>query len=152
MTEETQPDSNTMAPHRVEAFTEVHSSIKGLHNDISNALNLSVIKRNFDEHASNLRQKEEKLLETVKKLELTKETLVEEVHHREAEELNLDKQIRELRVQRDEITSRLTGFEHDKQGIQAEKVKLDSLLTRMRGVLSEMRGKVGEFENILKAE
>jgi chromosome segregation ATPase len=145
-------EKNLMAPHRIEAFNEVHSNIKCLNEGISTALDLSSIKKHFDDHSELLNQKQEKLLETVKKLELTKETLSEEVNYRETEELRLNQIISELRAQKSEIETRLSGHEHDVQNLQSEKEKLDSLLARMKGVLSEMHTKVKEFQQIVKAE
>jgi len=153
MDEETLPDMNTVvAPHRLNEFNEVHSSIKNLHEDISSALDLSEIQTNFDHHSNLLKQKEDKLRETVRKLELTKETLLEEVHVRESDEKKLNQMILDLRAQKTEIESRLSGYEQDVQSIQSEKEKLDSLLSRMKGVLTEMREKVAEFQKVVKAE
>jgi len=153
MNEETQPETkDVIAPHRVTAFNEVSSNIRNLHEDISSALDLSAIKTHFVQHVDMLKQKEDKLRDTVRKLELTKETLSEEVHFRESEEKRISKIIDELREQKNGIEVRLSGHEYEVKNIKSEKEKLDALVGRMKNVLSEMREKIREFSNIVKAE
>ena len=153
MDEETQPvTKHVIASHRVDAFNEVSSNIRNLHEDISSALDLSAVKTHFVQHVDMLKQKEDKLRDTVRKLELTKETLIEEVHFREAEEGRISRIIDELREQKSNIEVKLSGYEHDVKNIRAEKEKLDALVARMKNVLAEMREKVKEFSNIVKAE
>jgi len=144
--------NKVLAPHRVEAFKEVHSSIECLHKDLSEALDLTSIQNQFDQHVFNLKQKEDQLRSTIKKLELTKETLVEEVHHRETEEQRITQLISDLKIKREELDRHLSGYEHDVQNLKSEKEKLDGLLGRMKSVLLEMRTKVQEFSTIVKAE
>jgi len=153
MDEETQPvTKHVIAPHRMDAFNEVSNNIRNLHEDISSALDLSVIKTHFVQHVDMLKQKEDKLRDTVKKLELTKETLIEEVHFRESEENRISEIIDDLRTQKNNIKVKLSGYECDVKNIQTEKEKLDALVARMKSVLSEMREKIREFSTIVKAE
>lgn len=143
-------DKTIMAPHRIEAFNEVHASIRQLNDGISNALDLSSIQKRFEDHAVLLKEKEQKLLRTVQKLELTKNTLSEEMHFREQEELRLNQIVSQLRTQKIEITARLAGYEHDVKTLQSEKEKLDALLNRLNRTISEMHGKVQEFKEIVR--
>jgi len=153
MIEETQFEENkVMAPHRVEAFSNVHRNIKHLHEDLSHAFDFTAAKQQFDNHLTSLKQKEDKLRSTIRKLELSKMTLAEEVNLRESEELRLANLIDQLREQKNGIDAKIGGYEGDIKSLRTDKEKLDTLLERMKNVLNEMHEKVQEFHSIVKAE
>jgi len=153
MAEETYRESNeNMAPNRAEAFNHVHNSIQNLHTGISSALDFTAAQNQFSTHVESIKQKEQKLRETVRKLELTKGTLADEMLVRESEELKLNRMIDELTSQRRTIETRISEHEQEVKGIKVEKEKLDALLARMKNVLTEMSEKIREFSEITKTE
>lgn len=124
---------------------ELESTLVELDEGVQTAFNVDDVQAQFNQLVGTLNQKRTEMQGTIKKLELTKNTLKQELRKRSAEEAKVNYVVSELEQEKESIESTIRENKEKSVKLAAEKEKLSVLMGSLKTAIEEMRAKVKEL-------